>query len=84
MKSKIEALAGVFGCNVRTLPTTYLLLLLGAKNKFINIWQRVVVRSEELARWKSQYLSVGHRLVPIKSVLDSLSTYVMSIFPLLV
>lgn len=55
----------------------------GSKNKSIYIWQWVVERSErKLARWKSQYLSLGDRLELINSVLDSLSTYVMSMFSL--
>ncbi|WMV32996.1 hypothetical protein MTR67_026381 [Solanum verrucosum] len=36
----------------------------------------------KLARWKSQYLSLGGRLTLINSVLDALPTYMMSLFPI--
>lgn len=37
---------------------------------------------KKLARWKTQYLSRGGRTILIKSILDSLPTYVMSPFPI--
>lgn len=36
----------------------------------------------KLAKRKAQYLSLGGRLILISSVLDSLPTYVMSLFPI--
>lgn len=36
----------------------------------------------KLARWKSQYFSGGGSLTLINSVLDSLTTYMMSLFPI--
>lgn len=38
--------------------------------------------SKRLARWKSQYLSLGGMLVMINSVLDARPTYLMFLFPL--
>lgn len=56
---------------------------LGAKSKSIDIWSGVLKKCEKrLARWKSQYLSLGGRLVLINSVLDALPTYMMSLFPI--
>ncbi|KAG5587194.1 hypothetical protein H5410_047628 [Solanum commersonii] len=47
------------------------------------IWNNVVEKCEmKLARWKSQYLSRSGRLTLINSVLDSLPTYMMSVFPI--
>lgn len=40
-------------------------------------------RSEKkLSMWKSQYLSLGGRLTLIKSVVDGIPTYMMSLFPI--
>ena len=35
-----------------------------------------------MANWKAQYISLGGRVTLINSVLDSLPTYVMSLFPM--
>lgn len=37
---------------------------------------------KRLARWKTQYLSCGERIILVNSILDSLPTYVMSLSPL--
>lgn len=43
-----------------SLPTKYLGTPLGAKNKDLEIWSKVLKISERnLSRWKSQYLSLG-------------------------
>ena len=56
---------------------------LGANSKSNEIWNNVVEKCEKkLARWKRQYLSLGGRLTLINSVLDSLPTYMMSLFPI--
>ena len=65
------------------LPTIYLCMPLGSKHKTMEIWNGILVKIEkELARWKVQYLSLGGRVILINSVLDSLPTYVMSLFPI--
>ncbi|XP_019257785.1 PREDICTED: uncharacterized protein LOC109236002 [Nicotiana attenuata] len=79
----IQRLTGVLGCTVGTLPTTYLGLPLGSKNKSLDIWSRVLERCEKrLAKWKSQYISLGGRVTLVNSVLDALPTYMMSLFPI--
>ncbi|KAG5569955.1 hypothetical protein H5410_059721 [Solanum commersonii] len=76
-------LAKLLGCQVDALPTKYLGLPLGGKNKELEVWNVVLERCEKkLARWKSQYLSLGGRVTLIKSVLDGLPTYMMSLFPI--
>ena len=56
---------------------------LGAKNKGVEVWSAVLERSErKLTRWKRQYLSMGGRLTLIKSVMDALPTYMMSLLPI--
>ena len=56
---------------------------LGAQNKEIAVWSEVLARrNKKLASWKSQYLSLGGRLTLVKSVLDALPSYMMSLFPI--
>ncbi|KAG5619658.1 hypothetical protein H5410_004876 [Solanum commersonii] len=68
----MQILAENLGCQVASLPTKYLGMPVGAKNKELEV---------ELARWKSQYLSLGSRLTLIKSVMYGQPTYMMSLFP---
>lgn len=64
------------------IPTTYLGMSLGVKNKLIGIWNTVVEKcTRRLTNWKSQYLSRGGRLTLVNSVLDTLPFYLISIFP---
>ncbi|OIT06900.1 clip-associated protein [Nicotiana attenuata] len=79
----IQMLANILGGEIGTTPTIYLGMPLGAKSKSKEIWNGVLERCEKkLARWKTQYISLGGRLVLINSVLDALPTYMMSLFPL--
>lgn len=65
------------------LPTTYLGMTLGENSNSVDIWNDVMEKCEEkLARWKTQNLSFGGRLILINSVLDSLPTYMMTLFPI--
>ena len=78
---QIQALANILKCKIERLPTVYLGMPLGAKHKAVSIWDDVLRKSERrLALWKSQYLFFGGRVTLINSVLDSLPTYVMSLF----
>lgn len=79
----IEDLAEKLGGKVGELPTTYLGMPLGAKSKSKNIWSGVIERCEKrLAYWKSQYLSTGGRFTLVSSVMDSIPSYMMSLFPI--
>ena len=79
----MEALNAVLGGEIGALPTSYLRMPLGAKSQSYELWNNVVEKCEmKLARWKSQYLSRGGRLTLINSVLDSLPTYMISLFPI--
>lgn len=79
----MQILAENLGCQMDSLPTKYLGMTLGAKNKEVEVWSEVLERSErKLTRWKSQYLSMGDKLTFIKSVMDAPPTYMMSLFPI--
>ncbi|XP_049372997.1 uncharacterized protein LOC125837971 [Solanum verrucosum] len=81
--NNMSYIASILGGVVATLPTTYLGMPLGAKSKFIEIWNGVIEKCEKkLARWKTQYLSMGGRLTLINSVLNALPIYMMSLFPI--
>lgn len=76
-------LTNILGGEIGTIPTIYLGIPLGAKSKSKKIWNGILERYEKkLARWKTQYISLGGRLVLINIVLDSIHTYMMSLFAL--
>lgn len=80
---QIQPLAGILGCRVEKLSTTYIGMPLGSSHKALEIWDGILEKTErKLSRWTAQYLSLGGRLILINSVLDSIPTYVMSLFPI--
>ena len=79
----IQGLAIILGCKVENLPTTYLGMPLGSKHKALGLWNGILEKAKiKISRWKAHYLSLGGRVTLINSVLDSLPTYVMSLFPI--
>ena len=79
----MEELAFELGCKVGRLPSTYLVMSLGAPFKSVAIWDGVEERfHKRLDMWKHQYISKGGRVTLIKSMLSSLPIYLMSILQL--
>ncbi|KAK3213081.1 hypothetical protein Dsin_017787 [Dipteronia sinensis] len=71
----------VFKCKKAILPISYLGLPIGARPHSKAFWNTLVLRmGSRLAPWKKKFLDKGGRLVLIKSVLSSISTYYMSVF----
>jgi len=79
----IEELASIICCNISSLRLHYLGLPLGAPFKSKPIWDGAVEKMEErLSSWKKIYLSKGGSLTLIKSMLSSILTYFLSLYPL--
>ena len=72
----VYVLAEILGCQIRSLPMTYLSIPLGASHKSPTVWNPILEKIEhKLAGWKKLYLSKGGRLT-----LSSLPTYYLSLF----
>ncbi|KAJ0680602.1 putative RNA-directed DNA polymerase [Helianthus annuus] len=78
---EIGVMANEVGCNPDSIPFKYLGLNVGANMNRISNWQPVydIFRSR-LATWKVHLLSIGGRVVLIKSVMKSLPNYYFSIY----
>lgn len=53
---EVQLLAGILGCVVGSLPTSYIGMPLGAKNKILDIWNGVVRKFEKRLAVLSTYL----------------------------
>ena len=77
----VEELADELGCEVGSLPSTYLGLPLGAPHRALGVWDSIEDRfRRRLAIWKRQYISKGGRITLIRSALASLPVYFLSLF----
>ena len=77
----LDELAAGLGCEVLSLPSSYLGLPLGAKSTGVVKWDPIVERFErKLASWKKPLLSKGARVTLIQSVLSNLPVYFLSLF----
>ena len=75
----MKGLAVKLGCQVGSLPSTYLGLPLGASHKSIAVWDSIEERMRKrLATWKRSYISKGGRVALIKS-LANMPLYQMSL-----
>lgn len=80
---QIQGLTTIRGCRIEELHTTYLGTSVGSKHKALEILDGILEKAQrKLARCKAQYLSLGGRKTLINSVLDSMPTYLMSLFPI--
>jgi len=69
------------GCSKAQLPIQYLGIPLGANMRKASSWQSIIEKVQaRLQTWKSSCLSRAGRLVLIKSVLNSLPLYYLSLF----
>ncbi|GJQ94396.1 RNA-directed DNA polymerase, eukaryota [Tanacetum coccineum] len=80
-KREVDEAAAIVGCSTLSFPFQYLGVKIGAPMSRIKSWNEVIEKvSSRLSKWKIQTLSSGGRLTLIKSVLNALPLYYMSLF----
>ncbi|CAJ2669290.1 unnamed protein product [Trifolium pratense] len=73
--------ASAMCCKVGKIPFLYLGLPIGGDPRRLCFWEPVLDRlKNRLSGWRSRFLSIGGRLVLLKSVLTSLPVYALSFF----
>ena len=76
-----SSVANTVFCHSDTFLVRYLGLLLGANPNRLSTWKLVLSTiSAKLSTWKGKFISMAGRICLIKSVLNSLSLYYMSVF----
>ncbi|XP_016177686.1 uncharacterized protein LOC107619974 [Arachis ipaensis] len=71
----------LLGCKEASLPVRYLGISLGANPRLVKTWKPVIDKVEEkLSLWKAKTLNKVGKLVLIKSVLNSLPIYYLSLY----
>nr|XP_025625605.1 uncharacterized protein LOC112717897 [Arachis hypogaea] len=71
----------LLGCKETNLPIRYLGIFLGANPRRVSTWKPIIDKVEEkLSLWKAKVLNKAGKLVLIKSVLNSLPVYYLSLY----
>lgn len=78
---ELDNMLEYLGCKRGSFPFTYLGIQVGAKMTRVKSWDPVVdtIRNR-LASWKVRHLSIGGRVTLLKSVLESLPVYYLSLY----
>lgn len=77
----LKNLVWILGCEIGTLPSSYLGMSMGTNFKSKVVWNPLIERIfGRLDMWKATVLSKGGRLTLIKSTLMSISNYLLSLF----
>ncbi|XP_016177702.1 uncharacterized protein LOC107619990 [Arachis ipaensis] len=77
----VEHVCGLLECKQAVLPVRYLGIPLGANPHLVKTWKLVIDKVEaKLSLWKAKVLNKAGKLVLIKSVLNSLPIYYLSLY----
>ncbi|XP_016192633.1 uncharacterized protein LOC107633533 [Arachis ipaensis] len=77
----VQRMCSVLGCKAAVLPVKYLGVNLGANPWLLKTWKPVIDKVEEkLSLWKAKVLNKTDKLVLIKSILNSLPVYYLSLY----
>ncbi|XP_035838151.1 uncharacterized protein LOC118485801 [Helianthus annuus] len=80
-EEEVEGMASVFNCKPGKFPFIYLGLKVGANMNKIANWKEVIeMFNKRLSNWKAKNLSFTGRVVLVKSVLDNLPNYYLSLY----
>ncbi|QHO07736.1 uncharacterized protein DS421_14g466350 [Arachis hypogaea] len=77
----VQRMCRLLGCKGGSLPVKCLSIPLGANPRLVKTWKLIIDKVEEkLNLWKAKILNKPRKLVLIKSILNSLPVYYLSLF----
>ena len=82
-ENEVQDLARCIGYGADSVPFMYLGLPVGERMYRVNSSRPLIAKfKKRLANWKSKLMSIGGRLILVKSDLGSLEIYYLSLFPI--